>query len=274
METVVQTATNNQLRRSKRLPTKRTRHSRRFLSTVIAIIFCATSLQSSLACQTCLWPKFPIVTTGGASRHLHHLHHQHGFSSSAFAGSSHVRATTVAVAVARQQPFTATHLRFLLLHYLASLKDHLLRPNAAHQARILRVSIAVAVAVGGTAAVRHGVSKESPFRRLGILLISADDNQQEKDGQESTSSDDDTSELSAAMIGAIGFYKNFISPLLPPACRFVPTCSQYGVQAIKEFGPTKGAILTSWRLLRCSPLGGKGYDPPKWPPVPYTYSSY
>merc|ERR1712157_222185 len=80
-------------------------------------------------------------------------------------------------------------------------------------------------------------------------------------------------ELSGAMIGAIGFYKYWISPLLPPACRFVPTCSQYGVQAIKEYGPSKGAVLTTWRLLRCSPFGGKGYDPPKWPPVPYQYGS-
>eukprot|EP00529_Nitzschia_sp_RCC80_P029820 CAMPEP_0113522122 /NCGR_PEP_ID=MMETSP0014_2-20120614/45021_1 /TAXON_ID=2857 /ORGANISM="Nitzschia sp." /LENGTH=307 /DNA_ID=CAMNT_0000420159 /DNA_START=214 /DNA_END=1137 /DNA_ORIENTATION=- /assembly_acc=CAM_ASM_000159 len=79
---------------------------------------------------------------------------------------------------------------------------------------------------------------------------------------------------SKAMIATIGIYKNWISPLLPPACRFVPTCSRYGVQAIEEFGPTKGVILTAWRLLRCSPIGGKGYDPPKWPPVPYWYSSY
>jgi putative membrane protein insertion efficiency factor len=80
--------------------------------------------------------------------------------------------------------------------------------------------------------------------------------------------------MSTAMIASIGIYKNFISPLLPPACRFLPTCSQYGVQAITEFGPAKGGILTAWRLLRCSPVGGKGYDPPKWPPVAYTYSSY
>jgi uncharacterized protein len=80
--------------------------------------------------------------------------------------------------------------------------------------------------------------------------------------------------MSSSMIGAIGFYKFWISPLLPPACRFVPTCSMYGIQAIKEFGPNKGAILTAWRILRCSPFGGKGYDPPKWPPVFYTYSSY
>ncbi|KAI2497757.1 hypothetical protein MHU86_16752 [Fragilaria crotonensis] len=80
--------------------------------------------------------------------------------------------------------------------------------------------------------------------------------------------------LSSAAIGALRFYKGFISPLLPPACRFVPTCSQYGVQAIQEFGTTRGCILIAWRLLRCSPVGGKGYDPPKWPPVPFTYSSY
>ena len=80
--------------------------------------------------------------------------------------------------------------------------------------------------------------------------------------------------MSSAMIGAIGFYKGWISPLLPPACRFLPTCSQYGVQAIQEFGPSKGSVLIAWRLLRCSPFGGRGYDPPKWPPVPYTYGSY
>jgi uncharacterized protein len=80
--------------------------------------------------------------------------------------------------------------------------------------------------------------------------------------------------MSLAMISTIGFYKRIISPLLPPACRFVPTCSSYGVQAIQEFGPTKGCVLIAWRILRCSPFGGKGYDPPKWPPVAYTYSSY
>jgi putative membrane protein insertion efficiency factor len=81
-------------------------------------------------------------------------------------------------------------------------------------------------------------------------------------------------QVSSGMVAAIGVYKNFISPLLPPACRFVPTCSQYGVEAIQTFGPTKGGILTAWRLMRCSPFGGKGYDPPQWPPVFYTYSSY
>mmetsp|Transcript_14898 Transcript_14898/g.35825 ORF Transcript_14898/g.35825 Transcript_14898/m.35825 type:complete len:232 (-) Transcript_14898:25-720(-) len=80
--------------------------------------------------------------------------------------------------------------------------------------------------------------------------------------------------MSGSMIMAIGFYKQWISPLLPPACRFLPTCSQYGAQAIKEFGPSKGLILTAWRLARCTPLGGRGYDPPRWPPVSYTHGSY
>eukprot|EP00587_Corethron_hystrix_P013399 CAMPEP_0113304282 /NCGR_PEP_ID=MMETSP0010_2-20120614/4369_1 /TAXON_ID=216773 ORGANISM="Corethron hystrix, Strain 308" /NCGR_SAMPLE_ID=MMETSP0010_2 /ASSEMBLY_ACC=CAM_ASM_000155 /LENGTH=190 /DNA_ID=CAMNT_0000158465 /DNA_START=272 /DNA_END=844 /DNA_ORIENTATION=+ /assembly_acc=CAM_ASM_000155 len=77
--------------------------------------------------------------------------------------------------------------------------------------------------------------------------------------------------LAASMIFTIGVYKNLISPLLPPACRFLPTCSQYGVQAIQEYGEIRGVILTAWRILRCSPFGGKGYDPPRWPPVKYTY---
>jgi putative membrane protein insertion efficiency factor len=93
-----------------------------------------------------------------------------------------------------------------------------------------------------------------------------------EDNEDATNAPEEV--VSEAMVSAIGFYKTFISPLLPPACRFVPTCSQYGVQAIQEFGPSKGAILTAWRILRCSPIGGKGYDPPRWPPVFYTYSSY
>jgi putative membrane protein insertion efficiency factor len=80
--------------------------------------------------------------------------------------------------------------------------------------------------------------------------------------------------VSGSMVATIGFYKNIISPLLPPACRFLPTCSQYGVEAIERFGPMKGTILTAWRILRCSPFGGRGYDPPCWPPVFYTYGSY
>lgn len=99
-----------------------------------------------------------------------------------------------------------------------------------------------------------------------------DDDDSAAEGQSEKRGDGEV--MTAAMVASIGFYKKVISPLLPPACRFLPTCSQYGVQAIEQFGPTKGAILTAWRLLRCSPIGGRGYDPPKWPPVAYNYGSY
>ncbi|MFN8287571.1 MAG: membrane protein insertion efficiency factor YidD [Chitinophagales bacterium] len=56
-------------------------------------------------------------------------------------------------------------------------------------------------------------------------------------------------------------YKIFISPLLPPSCRYTPTCSEYGIQAIKKHGPFKGGWLTIKRIGRCNPWGGHGYDP-------------
>ncbi|MDN4754155.1 membrane protein insertion efficiency factor YidD [Porphyromonadaceae bacterium W3.11] len=59
----------------------------------------------------------------------------------------------------------------------------------------------------------------------------------------------------------IRFYRRFISPMLPSSCRFTPTCSQYGMEAIKKHGPFKGLALTIWRILRCNPWGGSGYDP-------------
>jgi len=66
--------------------------------------------------------------------------------------------------------------------------------------------------------------------------------------------------VSLFMMNSIKAYKEYISPILLPACRFQPTCSQYGIQAIQDFGPTKGFILIAWRLARCTPLGGRGYD--------------
>lgn len=58
-------------------------------------------------------------------------------------------------------------------------------------------------------------------------------------------------------------YRSFISPLFPPACRFVPTCSQYAIEAIRRHGAVKGSWLTLWRLLRCHPFSRGGYDPVK-----------
>jgi putative membrane protein insertion efficiency factor len=114
--------------------------------------------------------------------------------------------------------------------------------------------------------------KRDNSRWLRILFASeSKDDAAEKEKEDG---DADNEVMSSSMIMAIGFYKKFISPLLPPACRFLPTCSQYGVQAIEKYGPQKGLILTAWRLARCSPFGGKGYDPPVWPPVSYTHGSY
>jgi hypothetical protein len=56
-------------------------------------------------------------------------------------------------------------------------------------------------------------------------------------------------------------YKAFISPLLPRACRFYPTCSEYAMEAIARFGPFRGSWLALKRILRCQPLGPSGYDP-------------
>ncbi len=59
----------------------------------------------------------------------------------------------------------------------------------------------------------------------------------------------------------IVFYKKFISPFLPNACRFSPTCSEYMIEAIKIHGIIKGIILGTKRILRCHPWGNSGYDP-------------
>lgn len=56
-------------------------------------------------------------------------------------------------------------------------------------------------------------------------------------------------------------YKWAISPLFPPACRYVPTCSEYAMEAVERFGIFRGGMMALWRLLRCHPLARGGYDP-------------
>lgn len=67
--------------------------------------------------------------------------------------------------------------------------------------------------------------------------------------------------LSWIMLALIAFYRICISPLMPPACRYTPTCSQYAQEAIRKYGPFKGGWLAFKRILRCNPFGGSGYDP-------------
>lgn len=57
-------------------------------------------------------------------------------------------------------------------------------------------------------------------------------------------------------------YKRWISPLLPRACRFSPTCSEYARLAILRHGVARGSLLATWRLLRCQPMGAGGIDLP------------
>lgn len=59
----------------------------------------------------------------------------------------------------------------------------------------------------------------------------------------------------------IRVYKVLVSPWLPPACRYVPSCSEYGAQAIERYGVTRGGWLAVRRVCRCHPLANGGYDP-------------
>lgn len=63
------------------------------------------------------------------------------------------------------------------------------------------------------------------------------------------------------LILPIRFYQTCVSSQTPPSCRFVPTCSEYARQAVAKHGPVKGLVFAVWRLLRCNPWGGSGYDP-------------
>jgi putative membrane protein insertion efficiency factor len=64
-----------------------------------------------------------------------------------------------------------------------------------------------------------------------------------------------------AAVWALAAYKKFLSPLLPRACRFEPTCSVYAKEAVQKHGLARGARLVAWRLLRCNPFNSGGFDP-------------
>jgi putative membrane protein insertion efficiency factor len=67
--------------------------------------------------------------------------------------------------------------------------------------------------------------------------------------------------VARALIALVGVYRVAISPLLPAACRYTPTCSDYAQQALRKYGAIKGSWLALRRLLRCHPWGGHGHDP-------------
>jgi len=68
----------------------------------------------------------------------------------------------------------------------------------------------------------------------------------------------------SALIVLVRFYQAAISPHLGASCRYTPTCSQYAVEALTRYGAIRGSILATWRIARCHPWGGHGYDPPRW----------
>lgn len=80
------------------------------------------------------------------------------------------------------------------------------------------------------------------------------------------------------LILPIRFYKKFISPMTGAHCRFYPSCSTYAMEAINTHGSLKGCVLALWRILRCNPTGGQGFDPvpPKgqFKMMPYRYGRH
>ncbi|MFI5959582.1 membrane protein insertion efficiency factor YidD [Cryptosporangium sp. NPDC051539] len=71
------------------------------------------------------------------------------------------------------------------------------------------------------------------------------------------------------LIAPIEAYRRFISPVLPPRCRFHPSCSAYALEALRTHGPVAGILLAGWRVMRCHPFHPGGYDPvpserPRW----------
>ncbi len=67
--------------------------------------------------------------------------------------------------------------------------------------------------------------------------------------------------MDKVFLALIRFYRRFISPVTPPSCRFYPTCSQYGLEAIKRYGAWKGGWLTIKRIAKCQPFHRGGFDP-------------
>jgi len=63
------------------------------------------------------------------------------------------------------------------------------------------------------------------------------------------------------LIASISFYRKYLSGLKHYHCKYIPTCSQYAIEAIEKYGPLKGLGLAIWRILRCNPFSKGGYDP-------------
>ncbi len=67
--------------------------------------------------------------------------------------------------------------------------------------------------------------------------------------------------MKRVLLTAITLYQRWLSPLKPPCCRFIPTCSEYALEAINKYGPLKGSWLAVKRIAKCHPFHKGGYDP-------------
>jgi len=67
--------------------------------------------------------------------------------------------------------------------------------------------------------------------------------------------------MKRAVLAALRFYKAQISPALPPACRYTPTCSEYAIEAVEQYGALRGTAMAVRRVVSCNPFARGGYDP-------------
>ena len=67
--------------------------------------------------------------------------------------------------------------------------------------------------------------------------------------------------MTSVALWVLRIYKRWISPVFPPSCRYVPTCSEYAMEAIERYGALRGGMMAAWRVLRCHPLAKGGLDP-------------
>jgi len=67
--------------------------------------------------------------------------------------------------------------------------------------------------------------------------------------------------MKSLTLALLRVYKRWISPLFPPSCRYVPTCSESALEAVERYGAVRGVALSAWRVLRCHPLAAGGLDP-------------